>query len=392
MTKQKRVHRRRNAVRLRTVGAPPGIIVPVPDTEMPRLWVAAYDSEQLECKGVEDVAEAVRLRGRRRVFWLHVAGLGEAGVITSIMESFGFHPLAMEDVGHTHQQPKVESYANYVFVVMRYVDAGTVIGTRQLCAFLGGNYLVTFAETDARALVPIRRRLQDRGSLLRQRGCDFLLYAIIDAVVDEYFPLLEAYMQRLDVLEDRVTEDPPRWIVHDVHAVRAEVRDVRRQCWRQRDMVGALLRLPTELVSDQTRLFLRDCQDHAVQVVELLEVVQETCSDVRDVYLSAVSNRMNEIMMVLTIIATLFIPLSFIASVYGMNFNPAASPWNMPELNWPYGYPFALGLMGLVAAAMLGHFRRLGWIGVRRDAPGRSESPAHRPANDGDGEGNGHAA
>ncbi len=341
--------------------------------------MASYDAEQLECMSVERVTDGLALRGKRRAFLLHITGLGDTSTIEAVMKAFGFHPLAMEDVVNVHQQPKVDVYDGYLFVVTRYLQSDNGAGTRQLSMFLGANYLVTFAETEIGVLEPVWNRLKDRGGVLRRRGCDFLLYAILDAVVDEYFPLFERFAEQLDVLEDRVAEDPERGVVREIHAIRSDVRDVRRHLWRQRDAIGTLLRLSTPLITGETKVFLRDCQDHTVQLVELSEVFHESCTDLRDVYLSAISNRMNEIMMMLTVIATIFIPLSFIASVYGMNFNPNVSPWNMPELNWRYGYPFALGLMALVGGGMLVHFRRLGWIGGRRErAAGVSQAEAGR--------------
>ncbi|MDA1052567.1 MAG: magnesium/cobalt transporter CorA, partial [Planctomycetota bacterium] len=189
-------------------------------------------------------------------------------------------------------------------------------------------------------------------------------------VCREYFPLLEQFGERLDDLEDRITDHPPRAIIRQVHDVRIELREVRRVVWQQREALNVLLRDATPLISDETRTYLRDCYDQTIQLVELLEVDHETCSDLRDVYLSAISNRMNEIMMVLTIIATILIPLSFIASLDGMNFRPEASPLNMPEVNWYFGYPFALGLMVATVIGMLLFFRHRGWIWRTRESQG----------------------
>ena len=202
----------------------------------------------------------------------------------------------------------------------------------------------------------------ERPRALRGAGADFLAYALLDAVIDGYFPVLDQYTEQLEHLDAQITERDPREMMVRIHDLRTELLELRRAIWPHREALNALARDPNPLVGDETRLHLRDCTDHVVTIIELTETYREMCSDLRDYFLAMVSTRMNEIMKVLTVIATIFMPLTFIAGVYGMNFSPDRSPWNMPELWWYYGYPFALGLMAAVAVGMLVYFWRKGWL------------------------------
>jgi magnesium transporter len=304
-------------------------------------------------------------------------GLGDAETIRQLGEVFSLHPLALEDAVSQHQHVKMDQYQGHLFIAARMVEGPKESTTRQLSIFLTDEVVITLDPEPDDLLPLLRPRLEDALSQLRLRGPDFLVYAILDLVLDQYFPVLEQFGEDLDAIEDRIFTNPAREIIHQVHDIRVQLRDVRRIVWQMRETLNLLMRDPTHLVSDETRTYLRDCHDHAVQLVELLEIDHETCSDLRDVHLSAVSNRMNEIMMVLTIMASIFIPLGFIASLYGMNFNPKASPLNMPELDWYFGYPFALGLMAFVAIALLLYFRKRGWITRSSDAFDDQERSMH---------------
>lgn len=343
-------------------GAKPGLIAVSPDAPTPRLLVTSYNEDHLEQVKVSGLDEIHRLRERRGVLWIDVEGLGDAELIRHIGKLFGLHSLALEDVANVHQQAKVEDYGEHLYVVCRLVDDTKQGRTGQVSLFIGKDFVITFQERAGSWLAPLRQRLEDPHSQLRYRGADFLGYAILDAVIDGYFPLLEQRGEQLDDLEDEITDEPPRSIMQRIHDIRSELRSLRRVTWSHRDTIAKLLHDPNPLISDETRIYLRDCYDHTIQLIDVLEIFHETCTDLRDVYLSTVSNRLNEIMMVLTIIATIFIPLSFIASLYGMNFNTSVSPWNMPELNWFFGYPFAIGLMLAVVCILLVFFYARGWF------------------------------
>lgn len=338
------------------------------------MTLVSYDVHDVEVIEQATLAQAKTLHGKRNVLWINIEGYGDGRLIRKLGETFGLHPLALEDAVSHHQQVKVDDYGNHLFVVTRMVALPSALDTQQLNMFLGDGLVITLQDRSDSLMSKLHTRLKNPGSHLRQRGSDFLVYAVLDLAIDQYFPLLEQFGERLDELEDRITDHPPQEIVHQVHDVRLELREVRQIVWQQREAVNALVRNSTQLISDETRTYLRDCHDHTIQLVELLEVDHETCSDLRDVYLSAISNRMNEIMMVLTIIATIFIPLSFIAGLYGMNFRPEASPLNMPELNWYFGYPFALGLMAATVIGMLLFFRHRGWIWSARKTSNRRPS------------------
>src|SRR4030095_7850244 len=236
------------------------------------------------------------------------------------------------------------------------------LDTEQLSIFLGRNYVLTFQEHPGDCFDTVRDRISKAGGRIRNCGPDYLAYALIDAFIDDYFPVLEKYGERLEELEDEVITRADTQVIAQIHQVKRDLLVLRRAIWPLREAVNSLVRDPTPLISEETRIYLRDCYDHAVQLIDLLENYREIASSLVEVYLSSVSNRLNEIMKVLTIFTVVFIPLNFIASIYGMNFNTESSPWNMPELNWRYGYPFTLGLMAAVALSMLIFFRKKKWI------------------------------
>jgi magnesium transporter len=343
-------------------GAVPGTVVVDPHAARPVLHLVSYGPDDYEERDLDDPAALAALVGQRPVTWVDVQGLGDAQTITRLGEIFGLHPLALEDVVNTHQRAKVEDYGEYLFLVARMLLPGQRLASEQISIFLGKNFVVTFQEKLGDCLDPVRQRLRKGLGGIRKTRPDYLAYAILDAVVDAYFPVLEGYGEQLDRLDDEISSHPVRETFGRIHDLRADLLLLRRAIWPLREDVGKLLRDSHPLISDETRIFLRDCYDHTVQIIELVEVSREMCTDLREYYLSAVNTRMSEVMKVLTIIATIFIPLGVIAGVYGMNFDPDASPWNMPELRWSHGYLFALGLMGAVAGGLLFFFWRRGWL------------------------------
>lgn len=296
-----------------------------------------------------------------RITWIDVSGYRNSEAIQQIGERFGLHPLALEDAVAGHQRPKVDVYHDNIFVVARYHQPGTV-ETEQVSFFLGSDFVVSFQESDNGLLAPVRERIEAAQGRIRRCGADYLLYSLLDVVVDGYFPALEGYGERLDALDDRISAHAEQNLINEIHGVRTELLSIRRAVWPLRDALNTLIRDGGNLISDEAELYLRDCHDHTVQIIDVIETDRELCADLRDFYLSVVSNRMNQVMKFLTIIATVFIPLSFVAGLYGMNFNTQASVWNMPELNWTLGYPFALGVMATMACGMFYFFWRKGWL------------------------------
>lgn len=346
-------------------GAPPGTLLADPDSPRPVMRVLAYGSDDAVERSIDHPKQVLDFLDRWPVVWIDVEGLGDAEIIRALGELLGLHRLALEDVLNVHQRSKLEQYPGYYFIVAHMARLGERVETEQLSLFLGKNFVLTFQEgKPGDSLEPIRERIRNQHSRIRETGLDYLAYALLDAVVDGYFPILERYGEQLESLEDEIVTRPSGDIVARIHEIRRTLLILRRAIWPQRETFNALLREETPLVTSETRLHLRDCYDHTVQLIDLIETYRELGADLTDVYLSSISNRTNEIMRVLTVIATIFIPLTFIAGVYGMNFNPNASPWNMPELNWAWGYPFALLFMSAVAAAQLVFFRRKGWLGT----------------------------
>ncbi len=345
-------------------GDAPGILVPPPDSPKPELTVFAYSADQLVEKKLAGVDELAPLRQRFPVVWLNVDGFGDTAVLQRIADLFGLHPLAMEDVVHVDQRAKVDDYDGTLFTVVRMVSfPGDELETEQLSLFLGKDFVITFQERPGGdSLSPVRERLRRSSGKIRRAGPDYLLYALVDAVIDGYFPVVERFGDKLDDLDSAVDDPKNRRTMTAIHAVRSGLLQLRRAAWPHREALQNLQRDTHALISDDTRVYLRDCYDHVIQIMDVLETYREMGSDMRDLYLTAVGNRTNEIMRVLTIMSTIFIPLSFIASVYGMNFNTERSRFNMPELNWIYGYPFALTVMAATALGLVGYFLRKGWL------------------------------
>lgn len=329
----------------------------------PAIEVFAFSPTDVVTKSIASVKEIEPLRAKFGVVWVNVVGLGDADVIRDLGRLFGLHPLALEDVVHVHQRAKVDAYESAIYIVVREVEQVAPFESDQVSIFLGDNFVLTFQERPGDNFDAIRNQLEHIGSFLRQ-NCrpDYLVYRLIDAVVDGYFPALEHVGDRLDELDEKVSDHPTPAIFSMVHQLRGDLLLLRRAIWPHRDAINELVRDPNPRISDHTRTYLRDVYDHTVQLIDLVETYREICTDLRDFYMSSVTNRLNEIMKVLTIIATIFIPLSFVVGIWGMNFNTNVSPWNMPELNWYYGYPMAIAVMVAVAGGMLYFFYRRGWL------------------------------
>lgn len=374
-------HRHRVFQRRTGPGAAPGSVVSAPDAAPPTMQVFCYGPGEIEERDVENVAELGGRVGQKPVTWLNVDGVAHAETVEQIGRAFGLHELALEDVVHVHQRAKVEEYDGVLFIVARMVrivptsdDADVAAGdgetggrprleTEQISLFLGRNFVITFQEEgDEDCLEPVRERLRRNHGQLRKAGPDHLAYAILDAVTDSYFPVLEWYSDELDSVEDALDSEYDPQELRRIHDIRTDLLTLRRLAWPLREALQNLQRDSHAGIAAETRIYLRDCYDHTVQILDVLETYREICADLREFYFSTLSQRTNDIMKVLTIISTIFIPLSFVAGVWGMNFDPDSSPWNMPELRWRLGYPFALGLMLLIVGGLVCYFWRKGWL------------------------------
>jgi magnesium transporter len=353
-----------------TPGASPGSLT-VPDgAPPPQIDMICYSEHKLVEMKVDDVDQIAQQRGKLPVTWVNVDGVGDAATIARIGELFGLHRLTLEDVIHVHQRAKVEYFADYIFVVMRMFTIGTQLETEQLGIVVGKDFVLSFQEgKPGDVLEPVRERLRRGRGTLRKAGPDYLAYAFVDAVTDCYFPLLSSYADRLDGLEDEVLGQSYLDVIWRIHGIKRDLLTLYNSILPQRDLVQSLMRDPTELVTEDSRLHLRDVADHTGQVLDLLNSYREMAQALIEIHLNIASNRMNEVMQVLTLVSVIFIPLTFIAGVYGMNFDPDSSPYNMPELKARWGYPITLVAMVVMVTAMLYYFRRRGWLQFPRDRP-----------------------
>jgi magnesium transporter len=346
-------------------GSSPGTLLADPTAPKPVLTLIGYGPggirEEPSRGSAGDLAGARTALAEFGVVWLDVAGLGDAAVIEAVGQAFGLHRLALEDVLNVHQRPKVEGYGDHHFIVARAVARSSPLETEQVALFLGKGFVVTFREQTSACLDPVRERIRAGKGILRSSGADYLAYALLDVVVDGYFPTLETLGERLEALEDEIVLSPRSDSLRRVHAIKRDLLTLRRAIWPQREAVNFLLREGEAVIGKETRVYLADCYDHTVQLMDLVETYREIASGLMEIYLSSMSHRLNEVMKVLTVIATIFIPLTFVAGIYGMNFD-RASPWNMPELGWRYGYPVCLAAMAVIGILLFLWFRSRGWL------------------------------
>ena len=342
-------------------GLSPGTLMYVGEekSERPRITVIDYDAAGFLEKTVGSVEECFPFKETSTVTWINVDGVHDASVIEKLGAHFDIHPLVLEDIMTTTQRPKTEDLGNAVFVVLRMIEydeerAGTTAD--QLSLILGPNYVLTFQETPGDCLDPVRERIRGGKGRIRKLGPDYLAYAVIDAVVDNYFFVLEKLGERIDRLEEQLIAEPRRELLSEIHGLKREMIELRKSVWPLREVVSRFERMESPLIRKSTGVFLRDLYDHAIQVIDTVESFREMLSSMVETYLSSLSNRMNEIMKVLTIISTIFIPITFLVGLYGMNFV------HMPEIKWRWGYAFAWLLIIGSVGGMFAFFRRKKWL------------------------------
>ena len=345
----------------RNVGLPPGSVVFVGDekTGPVQFSVLDYTVDRLEEAKLQSVGDILPYRDSPTTTWINASGVHDEEVIRAIGDHFGLHPLIQEDIAHTGQRPKLESYDDHVYVVSKMLyhdDVEDHLRAEQVSFVLGGNYLLSFQEDPGDIFDPVRKRIREGRGHIRSRGPDYLTYALLDVIVDHYFVILEELGGRTEEIEDAVLDDPRPETQARINDLRRDLIFMRRMTWPVRELLSQLERLDSPLWSEETRPFVRDTYDHAVQVLDLVESLRDVVGGLTDLYMTSLSNRMNEIMKVLTIIGTIFIPLTFVAGIYGMNFE------YMPELTVWYGYPAVMAAMAAMAFALLLYFRRKEWI------------------------------
>ena len=336
------------------ISAPgPDAIHHVSEVQRSELYFLAYDAEKFVDGTIEDLSRVREELGKWPVLWLNVEGLGSTEMIEEIGRIFEVHPLALEDVVHTHQRAKFEQYDDHTFFVAHMIEGKDHVHTEQVCLYVGANFVVTFQEGPIDATKPVVERLKRGLSTLRKQGPDYLSYAIIDSIIDAYYPVLETFGEKLERIEDLILRVPSKRLVRRVHRSKRELLALRRALFPLREALASIMRTAPPGFTENTLIHLRDCYDHVVQITDLIETYRELCSDLMDVYLSTISYRLNEVMKVLTIITSICAPPSLIAAIYGMNFDTKASNFNMPELTWKYGYPFAIAMMVVASTTLL---------------------------------------
>jgi magnesium transporter len=320
--------------------------------------ILEYDTSHLKERSVTRPEEIRTPVLPPAITWIDVDGVHDARMVQAVGDAVGLHPLTLEDIANIHQRPKIEDYGDYLYVAVRMLAPGDDRGFRseQVSLVLGSNYVVSFLEHPGTAFDRVREHLRAGAGRLRGQGADYLFHALLDAIVDEYFDVIEVFGERIEAVEEEVVADPDRETLQAIYDLKRSLVALRRAVWPLRDVVAELERGESALIREPTIAYLRDIYDHTIEVAETVETYRDTMSGTLDVYLSSQSSRMNEIMKVLTIIATIFIPLTFIAGVYGMNFA------HMPGIAHPWGYPAALASMVAVAVIMILYFKRKGWI------------------------------
>ncbi|MGW8266962.1 MAG: magnesium/cobalt transporter CorA [Longimicrobiales bacterium] len=342
-------------------GAPPGQLVHSGPrkVEKVRLRLFEYDAERLSEKTLEGISEAFPTRDNPPVGWLNVDGLHDMEILGELRDHFGIHPVAMEDVVTLGHRAKMEEYEGYILMVLPMLsfDEGTLtVQTEQLSLILGPNWVLTFQERFGDVFEPVRERLRTAHGRIRQRGADYLAYALMDAVVDRYFGILEKLGDAAEDLDQWVMENPAPEVLLRINHLKKELLLMRRSVWPLREAISAFARTESDLVTEHTQVFARDVYDHAIQIIDTVETLRDLTGGMTDLYLSSMGQRTNEVMKVLTIMASIFIPLTFMAGIYGMNFE------FMPELHVRWAYPVLWLLMASVAAGMIWYFRRKEWF------------------------------
>jgi magnesium transporter len=348
--------------RSKKTGMAPGTLMHIGrlKTGKTKIELVEYDGDKLQKRELDSLAQCMIRTPGPGITWINVDGLSEVELMQQFGSCYGIHPLVLEDILATDQRPKAEDYGEYLYVVLKMIaldEKSGQISSEQVSIVLGENYLLSFQEgLDGDVFEPVRARLKNDKARLRHSGADFLLHALLDVIVDNYFLVLEKLAERIEDMEDELIANPTTATVQGIYRLKREMLFLHKGVWPLREVVSGLQRRDSELIQDGTVIYLRDLYDHTVQVLDTLETLRDMLSGMLDIYLSSVSNRLNEVMKVLTIIATIFMPLSFIVGLYGMNFK------NIPEYDWRYGYPAVLLLMAGIAGGMLVYFRKKRWL------------------------------
>ncbi len=348
------------------VGSLPGTITVAKQASTPEINLIDYNHDKHERLTHLTPEECAIHLDTESVSWVDVGGLGDKSILQKLAQIFDLNSLVLESVVNVPQRPKIEDYQEQLVIITQMANLkpqAAGFWLEQVSFVLGKNYVLTVQEEPERdCFEPIRDRLKRDRGIIRKQNSDYLTYALWDAIIDGYFPVLEAYGEKIELLEDEVIGQPNNHTLTKIYQTRRELLILRRGIWSQRDAINTLIRDGHPLIDERVLIYFKDCYDHTVQIIDTIETYRELASGLMDVYLSAVNNKMNEVMKTLTVISSIFIPLTFIAGIYGMNFNTDVSPWNMPEFNWYWGYPCCLGIMAAIALFLITYFWRRGWL------------------------------
>ncbi len=353
-------------------GASPGTLLISEKARPKRIHVMQFSVDTLIEKEVS-VGDIPQYLSDTTITWVDVHGLKDEPTLRQLAKFFGVHPLALEDVVHTPQRPKTEIYEQNQFIITRmtYMQRAHDADVEQLSIFIGKNVVLTFQNHTTGSLEAVRVRIRSGKGSIRKTGADYVAYAILDSVIDKYYPVLEDFGEELESIEHATIARPTPKTLQRIYHIKREMLDIRRSVWPQRDMLSSLIRDDSPFISDTVRVYLRDCYDHIIQLMDVVDTYREISGNLMDIYLSTISNKTNEVMKVLTVMASIFIPLTYIVGIYGMNFE------FMPELHWKWGYPAIWGVMILLSVGMGMYFRRRGWFGDRaRQGPAKSDEEA----------------
>jgi len=342
-------------------GLPPGSLIHVGErkAEKVKIRILDYDEAQFEEKEAKNIEESFPFKDKPTVTWINIDGLHEVEIIEKLGSHFGLHPLLLEDILNTDQRPKMEDYGEYIFVVLKMIYPGEKkdeIEAEQVSLIFGSNFVISFQEHEGDVFNPIRDRIRSNKGRIRKAGADYLTYALLDAIVDNYFLILENAGEKIEDTEQQLATNPSPETLQYVREMKNEMIFLRKSIWPLRELINGLERSESPLIHESTGAYLRDVYDHTIQIIDTIESYRDMISGMVDLYLSSISNKMNEVMKVLTIFASIFIPLTFIAGIYGMNFE------FMPELKWHWAYFALLGFMLLVGISLVFYFRRKKWL------------------------------
>jgi len=344
------------------VGLPPGTLVHIGEkkTEKIRISVIEYSEEQFQEKEIDNIEVCFPPKDQNTITWINIDGVHNLNFIEKIGKCFNLHSLTLEDIVNTGQYPKIEDYGNYLYIVLKmlyYDRINNEIEVEQVSLCLGSNFVISFQEETGRDVFnSVRERIRNGKGRMRKMGADYLVYSLIDAIVDSYFLILEDIGEKIEIFEEQVVSTPTEKVFHEIHNFKREMIFLRKSVWPLREVVAAMERGDSSLIQESMHIYFRDVYDHTIRVIETIETFRDLLSGILDIYLSSISNRINSVMKVLTIIATIFMPLTFMAGVYGMNFK------YMPELEWRWGYPLILMVMAFIGISMLVYFRIKKWL------------------------------